>query len=446
MHSLHSRGNELRQQTLNNIEEDVMDEVKKVQQDEEITFEDLQTVRNQLKAIDEKLGRALPVPKLQRLHLLDGLIQRDKYERIERRLDQNSAQKENLAKYLTDALMQELAEPSERKARRIFIESGSTLAYFSAALASALRETVPACVPTIVTNNFLTLTTFGVGRVEAISGSLEADYLAFLPFRNAHRKARVTADPSIGSSGSITEQDRIWDANAYRSLEATIASIDTIYLTASGFGFLLGPHVGSRANAIFKYCLLNNRARRKLRLCIAHSKVHYEKGWADRKDVEEHVYNLCYTIFYLGSKLKYPDPLDQLSDVTVLSGEKRDSLPSKSETPGDPRSAPAEIGLSMLEHRSELCEGYGLTGLQGTWKSLLMEYRPGSLEIIIGIHHPSRPLALKNKLRDAYKEANKVLKTSVREQGWGLNREYQEKPGTEEDMRALHLVLVEAFS
>ena len=407
---------------------------------------EIDALRAQIEELDTKLEGRYFAPELQDLRLLDGLTQPEKYDKIKGRLKANVSQKKRLSTYLTNLVLDDLKLVDRRTnpPLRLFIESGSTLAVFSAELAREARADERLA---ILTNNFLTLTSFGVGDTSVTNGTLERDYLAFLPFRNAHRRAKVADDPSLPETCAITAQDRIRDAAAYKDLESAIAGTDTIYTTASGFGFLLGPHVGSRANAIFKYCLFNNRARRRLRLCIAHAKVHCEGGWEGPREVHEHIYKLCYTVFNRGARLEWPGPIEQLSDRDVMQSKHGDSLPEQEEASRMFRSAPTELGLRTVLERDDVCEGYGLVGLASTWKALLEGYRPGTIEIIIAMDPDSNPLADKKSLRAAYRQANAVMRSDPgKEGGWGLNRQYVEKAGTENNNDVLHLVVVEAAS
>lgn len=416
----------------------------RVEQEEQaqITAKDITELRELLQSVDEKLRNALIAPGLQNLHLLDGLTQPEQYERIDKRLRDDSREKKNIATYLAGELAKSPGE-STKDDGKIFIESGSTMAHFSAELAQLARDGRLQHNVQVLTNNFLTLTSFGLGRVEVTAGLLESSYLAFVPFFNTRREGSVREAHSPRME--ITEQHRARDANAYRILDQAIAEVGTIYMSASGFGFLLGPHVGSRANAIFKYCLLNNRARRALRLAIARPKAHYEGG--SQENVEDLVYQKCYTIFNLGARLNSHASPDKLLDFCVMAGELRDSLPPEPERAGFPRSAPTELGLWPVPRRDggepESCEGYGLTGLQATWKSFLRDYPSGALEIIIGLGEESKPEKVKEELRLALNEANGVLSGSPSEHGWGLNRIYAEKPRTEDDRRVFHLVVTE---
>jgi len=408
----------------------------------DINRDDIDSLRTQIESLSEKLEGRYFAPELQDLRLLNGLTQPEKYDKIKGRLKANVSQKTRLSEYLANLVQEDLAViDSESPPLRLFIESGSTLAVFSAELAERTREDERLAV---LTNNFLTLTAFGVGNTSVTNGTLERDYLAFLPFRNAHRRAKIDDDSSLQAGSPITQQDRIRDAAAYRDLESALAETHTIYTTASGFGFLLGPHVGSRANAIFKYCLLNNRARRRLRLCIAHAKVHCEGGWHDSREVEEHVHKFCYTVFNRGARLVWSGPLEQLSDAGVMRGKRVDSVPEESEAPKMIRSAPAELGLHKVTDCEDVCEGYGLAGLASTWKAVLESYRPGAIEIIIAMDPENNPFADKKSLRAAYEQANKVLGGRRAKGGWGLDRQYVEKEGTEDDKDVLHLVVEKA--
>ncbi|MFC2105335.1 hypothetical protein ACFLS0_01065 [Candidatus Bipolaricaulota bacterium] len=409
----------------------------------DVTREEIDVLRKQIGELDKKLEGRYFAPELQDLRLLDGLTQPEKYDKIKERLKANVLQKKSLSGYLTKLVLGDLEaiNPETDHPLRLFIESGSTLAVFSAALAQEARADERLA---ILTNNFLALTAFGVGNTAVTGGTLERDYLAFLPFRNAHRRVKIADDKSIPELPPISEQDRIRDAAAYKDLETAIAGTDMVYTTASGFGFLLGPHVGSRANAIFKYCLYNNRARRRLRLCVTHAKVHCEGGWHEVNDVKNHVYKLCYTVFNRGSKQEWTAPLEQLSDVGVMKGKWGDSLPEQSESPRMIRSAPTELGLHTVAERNDVCEGYGLVGLASTWRALLEGYRPGALEIIIAMNPESNPIIAKKKLCRAYRQANRVLAGSDLKGGWGLNRQYVEKEGTEDDPSVLHIIVDEA--
>ena len=409
----------------------------------DVTKEEIDALRAQIDKLDKKLEGRYFARELQDLGLLDGLTQPEKYDKIKGRLKANVSQKKRLSTYLTDLVLDDLKpiDPSIGPPLRLFIESGSTLAVFSAELASKARADERLA---ILTNNFLTLTSFGVGNTSVTNGTLERDYLAFLPFRNAHRRAKDDDGPSLAESCPITAQDRIHDAAAYKDLESAIAGTDTIYTTASGFGFLLGPHVGSRANAIFKYCLFNNRARRRLRLCIAHAKVHCEGGWQGAREVNEHILKYCYTVFNRGARLEWTGPIEQLSDGDVMQSKHGDSLPEQKEASRMIRSAPTELGLHPVLERDDVCEGYGLVGLASTWKAVLEGYRPGAIEIIIAMDPDSNPLDDKESLRAAYRQANTVMKSDPgKEGGWGLNRQYTEKEGTENNKDVLHLVVTE---
>lgn len=399
---------------------------------EHITRQDLKEVMNSVIKLEEKLRVAMVAPELQKLHLLDGLTQESQYKRIVERLHENTLQKSNLANYLLDTVKKDVSRCLEGEELVVFIESGSTFAYFAAELSRWIADSSSISNVRVLTNNFLALTSLGVGCIAVTPGTLEESYLAFLPFWNARRQDQPSARSNAGSQPAKgTEQIRALDSEAFRSLQRSIASASTIYLTASGFGFLVGPHVGSRANAIFKYCLFNNHARRKLRLCIARSKIHYVGG--TKLSCEEAVYDRCYTVFNLGESLKYDKRPDLLGDYAVMTEAKRDSSPENPDSLGVPRSAPTELGLQMRRHES-LCDGYGLNGLLGTWRNVLNSYGQGDLELLIGLEGEQ---PIKEQLREAIREANEVLDHASPDYAF----RYVECKDSKDDLRVMHLVI-----
>jgi hypothetical protein len=100
----------------------------------EVTREEIDTFRKQIVELDTKLKGRYFAPELQDLGLLDGLTQPEKYDKIKERLKAHAREKESLSDYLQKLVQDVLrpVNPKEDPPSRLFIESGSTLAVFSA--------------------------------------------------------------------------------------------------------------------------------------------------------------------------------------------------------------------------------------------------------------------------------------------------------------------------
>jgi len=401
------------------------------------------------------LAQSLIAPELITERLLAGLTEGTPYTQISKRLRDDREAKRNLADYLVTLAKREAEDQvtlAKREAEdqdvpyRLFIESGSTLAFFAARLgdpSGAGMDVAPEALSTpihVVTNNFLALTALGVGKVEVTPGSLESSYLAFLPFQDCRRAGHPSQGGGDRRRTQITDMIRGRDRRAFVQLLSVLDEVDSIYMTASGFGFLLGPHVGSRANAIFKYCLLNNRARRPIRICIAARKLHVSPdngkvaGEPDPvKTCEQMVERECYTVFNLGSCPNTPLGI-HLADRNCVTGSVSDLECDADPTSAGAISAPTELGLSVSRATKTLCEGEGLVGLSNTWRDLLAMYPAGKIELIIGLQ--SALDASKPVITEAVVEANKILAE------WNVGRQYQLLGGTPPSV--LHYKVVSA--
>ncbi len=358
-----------------------------------------ETIKGALGVIEREIGLPHVVSRLQRLDLLRGLTYPEVFRFIDRRFEENLDQKLALADYVAPLIENEGSKP-------IFIESGSTLGLLSARLSPSLYK--DRNWSHVLTNNFLTLTSLEVGRVRVTGGSLELKYLAFLDFTPGRRPSRAHELPS-GSRISAT--DRVVDCHSFRHLNTLISGCDVIYMTASDLGLLIGPLVGDRGNAIFKYCLLNNTARRKIRLCIAFPKLHI--GLQSEERCTRHVLSSCYTVMNLGGRRRRPvsTPPDHLGDYRVFINPTKFPDTPATELDEDirpkdhPRSAPTELGL---EEKAGACEGNGLHGLLSSWLDALELLPPKTIELIVGLD-PAHAADQADTLQQAVSACNRVL-------------------------------------
>lgn len=386
-------------------------------------------------------------PELMTLHGSRNLYlleQPEVFEEIARRARDSEAAKQGLGDYLAAEIAGEVASQDQPT---VFIESGTTFVPASAKLFERHFESIPK--DSILTNNLLTLTSLGTDKVRVTEGYLEVKYLAFLDFARGRRGSESASShepaacPAVhsdaGDGGSVpaheraddalleprpslaelkpnrvSEDDRERDIRAFRRLEEKVSEAQTIYMTSSDFGFLIGPLVGGRANAIFKYCLLNNQGRRKIRFCISYEKLFIGPEMA--VECKEHVATKCYTVMNLGQVP--PDMyLQFVPDYDALSN------PS---TRDRACSAPDELGL---EEVSGWCEGHGVRGLYSSWLDLVRHTPPGSVEIVVGLGGGEGASTAQRyeTLEAAREECNEVLRKL------GIRRAYRAAVPEERD-------------
>jgi hypothetical protein len=302
----------------------------------------------------------------------------------------DQASKKNIAAYLVGLLSKSdrFSEPGP-----IFIESGSTLAYFASSLARFCSDAnLPAPQLKIVTNNFLAqLSLFGVLSVGVTSGELRHKYLAYLPF-----------NPGARESPDKTEEEAFSDRLAFIRLDRELSQVETIYCTGSTFGFLIGPLSGTRDNAIYKYCLLNNHARRRVVFCIADSKV-FTKPRYKAGDVVHHVTHDCFLVFDvdLGRSLAAED----LPEAAVLTAK---DLSTKT--------APKQLGLRQVKGH-EFMDAAPIAGAYRTWLDFLQNVPSNHVEIVIGCSSPESA----DEVWSAIEAANEALAE------WKYTKRYQRR-------------------
>ncbi|MCA9022321.1 MAG: hypothetical protein KDA74_19365, partial [Planctomycetaceae bacterium] len=233
----------------------------------------LELLNNNMKTFEFALDMPKALIKLYDAGNLNLLKQEELFHEIELRAKDDEDSKKSLGEYLGAEITEAV-----KNQRTVFIESGTTFGPTSAYLSHV--PDIPD--KSILTNNFLTLTSLGIGKVRVTEGSLEVKYLALLDFINSRR-----------SEPEVSPEERERDIRTFFRLDEKVSEVDTIYMTSSNFGFLIGPMVGGRANALFKYCLVNNKSKRKIRLCISFEKLLI--GEVKEKVCSDHVKN-CYTV------------------------------------------------------------------------------------------------------------------------------------------------------
>jgi len=318
-------------------------------------------------------------------------------ETIRRRFTENPEEKASLSDYLVKLVEHEFKADINK---HIFIESGSTLALMSAKLAKLFRDSLH--WPKVLSNNFLTLTALPIGKTRITPGYLGLGYLAFLDFEHFVRPERQKETRE--DFREITAEQKSADARAFRALDRMICTMDVIYMAASDFGFLIGPLVGSRANAIFKYCLINNTAGRRIRICLPHARLHIQ----DADECDLNVSTTCYTVMNVSTRYSHLGPTgEMLGDRRILARPQSEGAPPEIDPGDSPRSAPTELGL---RERGETgyCEGHGLWGLYSAWLDAIKELPPNSIELFIG-HNPYELDRQREELRQATSEANDYL-------------------------------------
>ncbi|NTW72965.1 MAG: hypothetical protein HGA49_12085 [Eubacteriaceae bacterium] len=406
------------------------------------TYKDIDEIiakLNELKPhVDKLSSNKAEFDKLIKLRFFDAFLNIGLLEKIIGRLDKNEYEKDQLATHLSDIFTEELKNNS---IKTFFIESGSTLAYF----ARKLSEIVYAndVMPSVITNNFFAQTMLLelFPNLLVTSGYLRKDYLSYLPFSSETIRDKDDKKPSekdLVIKGSIQRKDRI----AFKRLDSCVSQSDIIYMTASTFGFLVGPSTRSRDNAIFKYCLLNNTAKRKIRFCIAEPNVFRRSEDQDNPryvsdpgklnsddSIFKHFKDCCF-IFDIQlmcdskngectkgiCKIKRknifdntPANMELAIDGTIFTEQGRLCREKKDCDCQDTNaiyfhSAPAELGLKYMH-------GYmgeePIFGCCDTWLNYL-ESQVDNIEIIIGCHGVN----ITNQLVRVVEEANKFIKSA----------------------------------
>ena len=368
--------------------------------------------------------------KLLNIGCFGGITDREVFEQISKRTNSNNVQKENLGKFLTSKIFSELENTHDRQS--IFIESGSTLAFLSGYLACKLEKLAEKKYPEILTNNCFTLTAFPLGKVCLTGGRLFPDYFGFFGFISGRRPARQSEEEK---QRSFSNDEQAADRQEFDRLKKTLERVDQIYMTASDFGLLMGPLVGNRANAIFKYCLLNLHEGRMIRICLPYSNLHLESSYV----FDEKIKRNCYSVFNIGSEdhkhnLAFTPQI--LGDFKFLSDRIYvDSVLGSADVDDQPRSAPAELGLTTDKEGIFVKGGNIINKGLSRWIGLIERCNPGRIEIIVGFGHVDqvnsasidenemRKLAWqqREKLEQGIDEANKVFKEI------GLSRFYSMK-------------------
>lgn len=323
--------------------------------------------------------------ELIRLKLLMGLQNPKVLRKIVERLHDNQEEKQCLAKYLVAMRGKEL------KNKKVFIESGTTLAYLAIEVANDGLEL------RVLTNSFLAqLALLGFVDIGITPGDLRMDYHSYLPFAPGRRF----------ESTPITEDDRARDRFAFENLDHAMAESDVIFMTASNFGFLVGPLVGSRDNAIFKYCLLQNSGRRWIYLCISQPKVFCLPGfnWEGESDhsVKRSITKDCFTVFDLPKAPSTIEAMGNSVDANLLT-EREDIFPEVKVGDGGFRSAPTELGLHNI---GRYRENPPVQGTFGTWLDYLSSMGQ-HVRIVIGCKSPEQ----KEQVVKAKEHANKVIES-----------------------------------
>lgn len=195
---------------------------------------------------------------IQDYSLLQGLLFTQSESQFFRRLTKEADQKQSLAKYCLDNCelgteVRKFLDQEEPGLRRLFFESGSTIAHciglFAKKLSNAQHKRlasigtpVPTLGSTVVTNNLTGVTALAglVKELEPVQGRLSLKYFGFLPF-----------------SENDAESDWRQEGKRFNLLADDVESCDAVFATCSNFSFLGGPIVGGRDNCLAKramYC------------------------------------------------------------------------------------------------------------------------------------------------------------------------------------------------
>lgn len=344
----------------------------------------LELLNNNMKTFEFALDMPKALIKLYDAGNLNLLKQEELFHEIELRAKDDEDSKKSLGEYLGAEITEAV-----KNQRTVFIESGTTFGPTSAYLSHV--PDIPD--KSILTNNFLTLTSLGIGKVRVTEGSLEVKYLALLDFINSRR-----------SEPEVSPEERERDIRTFFRLDEKVSEVDTIYMTSSNFGFLIGPMVGGRANALFKYCLVNNKSKRKIRLCISFEKLLI--GEVKEKVCSDHVKN-CYTVMDV-EELPAGQDATLVPDYEVLSNHN---------VLDNARSAADELQLRKADIWRE---GHGLRGLYTSWLDFIRYNPPNTLEIVVGIGKEQEKVR-KSILKNAISQCNKILKAA------NIHREYVKK-------------------
>ena len=371
-------------------------------------------------------------------------------ENIIKRLDDNKQEKESLARYLTNYF--------EAEKSSFFIESGSTLAYFAKYLSE--KKDYDGNKPKVITNNFFvqTLLLEVFPELTVTTGYLRKDYLSYVPFfsenqlNNASDRDQKIAEINLES---IKRQDRI----TYKRLDSIISLSDVIYMTASTFGFLVGPSTRSRDNAIFKYCLLNNTARRPIKFCITEPKVfrnsklstikrYFFEDEPDTWSIFKHFRECCFIFdIQLLCDSKENCCLERENRFRLAKTEMDlaiDGIIYKEENrlcrhkinhkcpynPSDAihfRSAPTELGLDYI---NGFMGKDPIFGVYDTWLNYLNGQPKNNIELIIGCESEK----IKKDLIDTVNQANEFICSSGYKFQYNLKTDIKK-----EDENILHL-------
>jgi hypothetical protein len=274
-----------------------------------------QVLVDALQATINKYHELLPIARqieaLVRLGVLAGLVPQHQVVRFLKRLREGEDEKRRLATY---ALGHFIVKPTAEKdtirlPKRVFFESGSTIAYLIGALAQWIEENPglprPLVLPEVQTNNLLSLTAFVglIDCVEHLRGRLYPKYLGFLPFE----------DDDPGDEDDDDEDE----AKIVMEIVDGIRTCSAVFVTCSNFSFLAGPVVGSRANALMKRSIHYGKqvAEKKPTYCLMFhfSKIipiHWPEG-AEQPDIFDKPKLTCRRVFAAPQGLALPPQPEQ---------------------------------------------------------------------------------------------------------------------------------------
>ncbi|NVN97148.1 hypothetical protein HXX01_02865 [Candidatus Nomurabacteria bacterium] len=348
-------------------------------------------------------------------------------ENIISRLDECRIDKEHLAEYLKDDF--------KRDIKSFFIESGSTLAYFAKALSE--NTTSNDKVPDVVTNNFFVQTLMLEMFPELIvtNGFLRQDYLSYVPFISDNQIKSLGQDASHSKLELNYEAIKSEDRLNFNRLDFHISQCDIIYMTASTFGFLIGPSTRSRDNAIYKYCLLNNKAKRPIKFCITEPKIfrssvkfdrysHDHADLSNKNSIFKHYKDCCF-IFDIQLQCDHfedgcikrdefknipseiSSPIDGISfkENKLCRNRNRANCTHRNLNPSYFRSAPNELGL---EFRDGYMHNDPVYGCYDTWLNFLERQPKNNIEIIIGCENSEIVVDLEETVQKANEIIQKI--------------------------------------
>ncbi len=208
------------------------------------------------------------------------------YETFFKRYNKNRDIIKKICRDIVAELANEVTESSKgiNSKFKVFIESGSTTAGLGPAWVNYLgsNKEIGTKVEFLTNNLFVLNALVGPSHSVAVTpGPLLEKYLAFIPFSD---KEYIFEDEKDKREIAAEDQKKIIakmveELQEYNELLRLLSTCDKIYMATSEFGFLAGPFVGSRSNAIFKHAVLCNKGCKNIQIVIPGSKLFI---WEDK--------------------------------------------------------------------------------------------------------------------------------------------------------------------